>query len=335
MSDRKYFAASNSTIGFKSYYQQVFGGCRRVYVIKGGPGTGKSRFFNDIAQHSREKVLYFCSSDPDSLDGVILDGNVALIDGTAPHVWEPGVVGAFEQIVNLGDFWDADALAARREEIESLSAQKAGCYDDAYAYLAALGRAEAGISKRLLSCVNFEKLGRAAQKFLRGIRAEALPRREIGLSSSLGMKGEVSFDTYGKVRCPIAIDDPLGLSWLLLGEIEGLCERRGISMRLSPDPLFPSRLDAIELPNAGVSFFIGKDGDGISMRKFLRAEAFRPVRQELRSVRAVQKKLRELALSSLAAAARAHFALEEIYGATMDFEKKEKFTADFCNRLFG
>ena len=42
--EEKYFAAVNSYRGFESYYQDMFGAAERSYIIKGGPGTGKSYF---------------------------------------------------------------------------------------------------------------------------------------------------------------------------------------------------------------------------------------------------------------------------------------------------
>ena len=43
------FAASNSAHGFHSYYAEFFDDAEvdRVFVIKGGPGTGKSRFMRE------------------------------------------------------------------------------------------------------------------------------------------------------------------------------------------------------------------------------------------------------------------------------------------------
>ena len=35
---QRYFAASNSSEGFKSYFSEVFERADRLYVIKGGPG---------------------------------------------------------------------------------------------------------------------------------------------------------------------------------------------------------------------------------------------------------------------------------------------------------
>ena len=42
--EEKYFAAANSGEGFVSYFGEVFGeqNFEHVYIIKGGPGTGKS-----------------------------------------------------------------------------------------------------------------------------------------------------------------------------------------------------------------------------------------------------------------------------------------------------
>ena len=50
-----YFAASNSTAGFISYYEEVFRASRigHIWAVKGGPGTGKSRFFSKQRHHTR------------------------------------------------------------------------------------------------------------------------------------------------------------------------------------------------------------------------------------------------------------------------------------------
>ena len=61
-----------------------------------------------------------CSSDPDSLDGVIFPQIRACIaDGTSPHVIEPRFPGAVEELVNLGDYWDAEQLRVHAEGIRA------------------------------------------------------------------------------------------------------------------------------------------------------------------------------------------------------------------------
>ena len=91
----EFFAAANSGRGFVSFYGEIFNTdkIKRRFLIKGGPGTGKSTLMRRIAESACRKgeqvCLYRCSSDPSSLDGVIINGEVAVIDSTAPHTVEP------------------------------------------------------------------------------------------------------------------------------------------------------------------------------------------------------------------------------------------------------
>lgn len=89
-----YFSGGNTASGFVSYYDYIFRELDRLYIIKGAPGTGKSKLMRDIANEADNrsyKVEYYhCSSDPDSLDGIIIrDISVGVLDGTAPHVGVP------------------------------------------------------------------------------------------------------------------------------------------------------------------------------------------------------------------------------------------------------
>lgn len=335
MSEKKYFASANSAKGFVNYFPKVFGGCRRLFVVLGGPGTGKSRFLRDVAARGHEVEYYYCSSDADSLDGVLIDGELGLIDGTAPHVWSSQSVGAFEQIVNLGEFWDPRLLSANRAEIDALSAEKSACYGEAYAFLAAIGEAERGIQDRLEDAIDHEKLRRAASRLLRGVAGDGKGTREIGLCSALGMKGEAHFDTYERTSCAVAVSDSMDTAWIFLAELDRLCRARSMSARIAPTPLFPDRAEAIELTEQGTSFFIGEGENAISMRKFFRTEKMRALRGLLRGTREAQARLKDFALEALSRAAKAHFTLEEIYSAAMDFAAKEQFTAEFCEKLFG
>lgn len=70
---------------------------------------------------------YFCSSDSDSLDGVVLrDAGTGIIDGTAPHCADPKYPGAREEIVNIGRLWDTGLLRGRFDEIKTLCDRKSG-----------------------------------------------------------------------------------------------------------------------------------------------------------------------------------------------------------------
>ena len=92
----QYFLGANSPTGFYSLYDQMIdrAKARRLYILKGGPGCGKSTLMRRVAERAKaagQEVEYIlCSGDPDSLDAVILPGmEIAVADGTAPHGTAP------------------------------------------------------------------------------------------------------------------------------------------------------------------------------------------------------------------------------------------------------
>ena len=114
---RDIFPGGNTPFGFHSYYNYILSQrkAQKFFCIKGGPGVGKSTLMKDLAElyiSKGENVdRFWCSSDPSSLDGVLLkDRNVAIVDGTAPHIIDPVNPGAVDEIVNLGDFLNAEGL---------------------------------------------------------------------------------------------------------------------------------------------------------------------------------------------------------------------------------
>ncbi|MGE5507842.1 MAG: hypothetical protein ACM3RP_05080, partial [Chitinophagales bacterium] len=120
---RHVFPGGNTSRGFYSFYDHITGPeIRSIYVIKGGPGVGKSTLMRRIADELSLRGYtieqHHCSADNNSLDGVVApELGLALIDGTAPHVVDPKHPGAIDTIVHLGDFWDEAAMRQEREAI--------------------------------------------------------------------------------------------------------------------------------------------------------------------------------------------------------------------------
>ena len=73
----------------------------------------------------------------------------------------------------------------------------------------------------------------------------------------------------------------------------------------------------------------------ISVRRFVDTVGFGAVRGEYNYAERMRDALLDGAIESLEQARDLHFALEEIYAASMDFTAKENFTKSFCSRLFG
>ncbi|MHB9059512.1 MAG: ATPase, partial [Bacillota bacterium] len=87
---KKVFPGGNTSQGFKSFYDYIIRpDATRIFVLKGGPGVGKSSFMRKIATElvdlGFDVEFMCCSSDNGSLDGVVIPAiGVAMIDGTAP-----------------------------------------------------------------------------------------------------------------------------------------------------------------------------------------------------------------------------------------------------------
>ena len=105
---------------------------RRMIVLKGGPGVGKSTFMRRVhaalCPDGQPSTLYFCSGDPDSLDAVAVPHlGLLLLDGTAPHVVDPVYPGARDSIVNLGECLDEAAMRPRLPQLRAIMADHAAC----------------------------------------------------------------------------------------------------------------------------------------------------------------------------------------------------------------
>ena len=92
MAKISYFLGANTPGGFYSLMDKLLdpAKARAIYILKGGPGCGKSTLMKRLgalAEEAGHRPEYiYCSGDPDSLDGLVLpDLAVAIADGTAPH----------------------------------------------------------------------------------------------------------------------------------------------------------------------------------------------------------------------------------------------------------
>ncbi len=143
-SARHYFPGNNTPGGFFSYYDSIMDQreAKRIWCIKGGPGTGKSSFMKGIGEtmlaEGHDVDFLHCSSDNNSLDGIIIkDLSVAMMDGTAPHVIDPKNPGAVDTIINLGEFWSEEGIRKNRSRIIESNEKIADIFRVVYHYLLA------------------------------------------------------------------------------------------------------------------------------------------------------------------------------------------------------
>ena len=125
-----YFLGSSSPCGFVTPIKELLGDTdNTVYLLKGTAGCGKSTLMKKIsaAFSDEPQEIYHCSSDPDSLDAVYLKNRKAIImDGTAPHCFDPVYPKAVESIIDLGAYLDTAKLRQNKKDIITVTDECAG-----------------------------------------------------------------------------------------------------------------------------------------------------------------------------------------------------------------
>lgn len=138
----KVFPGGNTSRGFYSFYDYIISkDAAHIFILKGGPGVGKSTFMRKIGEALLDRgynlEFHCCSSDNGSLDGICVPAlSVAMLDGTAPHVVDPKNPGAVDEIIHLGDHWNERGIRGNKKEIMSMNQEIGRLFKHAYSYLA-------------------------------------------------------------------------------------------------------------------------------------------------------------------------------------------------------
>ena len=340
MSQLQYFLGSNSPAGFYSLYNELSDPDRimHLYILKGGPGCGKSSLMRRVAKHAEslglDSQIILCSGDPDSVDGLYLpQKRMAVVDGTSPHVVEAGCPGAAETYVDLSRFYDRAALQSVRNDLLTVTAEYKGHYRKAYRSLAAAG----ALNRSLMEESDGAELRQRLEKRAAGIITRELKggsggsgRCDRRFLSALTHQGPVHlWDTVtaqaGRVY---ELADTFGGAHHLLTPLLTAARSAGHDCVVCPDPMAPDRLAHLIIPGLSLAFVTSSSDAPWPHRAYrrLRLDAMLPVKEQqerrpqLRFTRKVADALMTDAVAGLAAAKEAHDRLEQIYNPHVDFD---------------
>ncbi len=178
MENHNYFLGGASPTGFKTRFgDTVYDTDYRTYIIKGGPGTGKSSLMKKLANAfpNAEKELFSCSSDPDSIDAVVFtESKIVFVDGTAPHIFDAEYPGAVQQLVDLSAFWNAKQLQNNKSEIISATADYLHHHAICRRYVTALSAVADDTMQIGKLALNNEKFESFTERFVKKI----LPKKQ-------------------------------------------------------------------------------------------------------------------------------------------------------------
>lgn len=337
---KSYFAAANGYGGFRSYFGTVFAPqkFKKLFIIKGGPGTGKSTLIKRIAKKAEDAGFYteriFCSSDPKSLDGIIIengDRRIGMLDGTAPHMTDPSYPGAIDTIINLGECWDERWLEAKRNEIIELDREKKNAYHTAYNYLSICGECE----RLIKGDIDFEKIEEFSKKAIKYL-AESFKESEIKYSedrllSSFGRFGYHSLaEEKAELGEALRPSDDTFISRLIITEIRKKLHLMSVPCIGFPDPLNAELYDSLYIPEAQRII----TADGGKLIDLAGDDILSSVELERQKImRRAYAECTNEAERWFSIASDFHFRLEEIYTQTMDFDKIDAIFNQKCDYI--
>lgn len=325
-----FFAGGNTARGFFSCFESIVPRAqrKRMFYIKGGPGVGKSTLMKRAAQTAEERgqtvVFFHCSSDPASLDGICLpDFGLGMMDGTAPHVYDPAVPGARDTLLSLGDFLDEKALVPHARDIEALQASISARFARCYRYLAA---AEQVLGADSPAQENPRKVMETADRW-----AQLLPLRggygsvHPLFASAFTPKGLVTVTDFSLFERRITLDVPFGAhATSLMHEMARRAALRGLHVLELLDPLIPERVSHVVIPSHGVAFCTDERSE-TSAGEWTAAEEVFDVSEGNSREQGFDRNAFELlcqrAVEQLAGAKALHDDLEKHYAGHMDFAK--------------
>ena len=297
----------------------------------------KAADFTEKSGKSAE--YYYCSSDPASLDCVII-GDIVLADGTAPHLLDVKIPGARDEIINLGEFWDTEKLEDKIAEINTLMEYKSGCYGRAYKYLSACLTLREVNRSLVFPAIKQKKLEGAVTRILRDVPKGGGFKIIPAITDSVGMKGRSKFDTY--IKCAeklYIIDDFCDTAGFYLSLLIKQAQLNENELRVSYCPVDPSVPDAVYFCETGTTFVVGekkepdKEYSRINMKRFVNMKQISAIKSEYKHNAKLGEALLDSACEALAQAGIYHDMLEKIYSGCMDFDALNCFTNEFCEKF--
>lgn len=330
-----YFIGMNSFSGYRDMFGIKECELDRYFILKGGPGTGKSTVMKKMAENAETSgaalTKYYCSSDPFSLDGIVIENEekrIAVCDGTSPHIRECAVPGAISEIVDLIEFMDKRKLRGKGERILELSAKKGDLFKTAYGLFDAAHKVRRELNGILISVCDMEKIATAADRIV--VRAKkVIGDRSSAVTEAFSMKGYFALPTFlKKARKTVFLNDRYGIGNIFLKLLDDGLTTKGIRHTVTVLPIDPSVMTAVYLPEEGILYSSVRYGNTVPGRKMnierWAKEKINENKNRLGLLLDIEASLMEAALSELNEAKKCHEALEGIYSGTMNFEKLEK-----------
>jgi len=349
----EYFLGANTPLGFHSYFETACPAADgwKIYIIKGGPGTGKSTLMKHICAEADKKGLdcehIYCSSDPASLDGIIIpELKSAVFDGTAPHVLEPAYPGACENIINLGTAWSTAALRSAREDIINLSKQCSAHHTQARHFLSCADSFRKNTASLAAESMDYCRIERTADRLIAkytGKIGKNCGSERLRLLSAVTPLGVKLFENTLTLLCGQIIpikDNYFSPAAALMAQLRERLLDKGHNITTCFCSQSPDSIEHIIIPEQRLAFSVCSSAHcaecterSIHTERFMPADFINKSRKRISFNRKNISSFTELAAAEMRHAKAVHDKLEQSYISAMNFDAAEEIARKYCTEI--
>lgn len=355
MSQRtSFFLGANTPEGFVSFFDELYNPYKNcnVYIIKGGPGTGKSTLMKKIGNYLSEKgydtSFIYCSSDEKSLDALCVPQlGLSIADGTSPHLLEPKFPAVAENIINTGEFWNKSELKKQEDKIRSLTVENSLHHRRSSSYLAAAGKLNDENVRICRKFVREEKINSFAVRFAArecGKSKKGEPGKKYKcFLSGITPSGCIFRDDTIEALCTRVIgieDEYSAVSNLLCEACAYQVLKKGYDVIFCHCPMRPKECEHIIIPELSLCLLTLKKGHPIKVKcdriihaKRFMTEGIQAHKRRLAFNRKVADELLLQSITCLKNAKSVHDELEKLYIEAMDFDALNEYGEKLKNEI--
>ena len=325
------------------------------YILKGGPGTGKSTLMKKVAAEFERRGYFvergYCSADPLSLDVVIApEINFSIIDGTSPHGFDTTYPGVTEYIINLGDAWDKKYLKEYKTAIINLTEENKSLHKKAAEFLRVASQFKLANMQYCDKITDRKKLESFAERLCK----REIPERKNAERGKINKRFlsavtpdgiALQYETIVALsERIITVNDEVSVcAPFIMNYIAETAVKNGYEIYVCYCPLFPNvKIEHIIIPELKLCFFtetkshptLVSEEKRIHASRFINKEDFSEIKERVKFNYRLQEEMIEAAVKKISVAKGIHDRLEDYYIRATDFSVIEEMSDKLFKEIF-